>query len=644
MALNAIEIYRKAFWDGLRPTQPMSVWQWADKHRVLSSKSSPEPGLWRTSRVPYMREIMEKLSVDDLAQWIVFQKAAQIGATEVGYCWMGYVIDHVPGPMMVVQPTKEVMERNVRLKIDPMIEASPALKNKIPPKKSREGGNNTEGKTFPGGALIFSGANSSSSVKSVSVRFLMLDEIDEYQADLNDQGDTMDVIEQRTNAFGAKAKIYVPSTPTVEGKSKIAKLFDGSDKRYYMMPCPHCRSKIKYIFSQLKCRTKKDPETVWYVCQECDQGIEEWQKTQMLEDGLWVATAKSHYIGYHLSALYSPVGWHSWKRIMRDWFNAQGNQQKLKTFANTTLGETWKESSDAPDWKRLYERRETYKLNVVPMRACVLTAFCDVQKNRLEVEIMAWGRNAEHWSIDYRVFEGDTSNLEADCWNQLKNTLEERYKHESGVEVSIDKMGVDCGYNTNTVYNFARRFDPTRLLAVKGSAARVAVSPPRKVDVRDTGKRVTGGIQQWSVGTDIIKSEIYAWLRQVAPKEEGAQLPSGWAHFPEYDQEYFEQLCAEQVTIKKVKGYTKYMWEKTRERNEALDTHVGNRALSILIGIDRWREEQWQAREKSWNVEYSASEVPRPVVVGARADAEPEPKQKPNTQFWGEKKKSFWDK
>jgi hypothetical protein len=46
----------------LRPRPRVNVWQWADRERYSGFASSPEPGKWRTSRVPFAREIMEELS------------------------------------------------------------------------------------------------------------------------------------------------------------------------------------------------------------------------------------------------------------------------------------------------------------------------------------------------------------------------------------------------------------------------------------------------------------------------------------------------------------------------------------------------------------------------------------------------------
>src|SRR5690554_854288 len=102
----------KGFLDGLRPEPRLTVSQWADKFRVLSTVSTAEPGIWRTTRTPYLKEIMDKLSVSDPVQEVIVMKGAQVGLTEAGNNWIGYTIDVSPCPFLAVQPTKDMAERN----------------------------------------------------------------------------------------------------------------------------------------------------------------------------------------------------------------------------------------------------------------------------------------------------------------------------------------------------------------------------------------------------------------------------------------------------------------------------------------------------------------------------------------------------
>ena len=102
---------RAAWCAGIKPEPMLTVSQWADQHRMLSSRGSAEPGRWRNSRTPYLAEIMDCLSPSHPAQRVVFMKGAQIGGTECGNNWIGYIVHHAPGPMLAVQPTVELGKR-----------------------------------------------------------------------------------------------------------------------------------------------------------------------------------------------------------------------------------------------------------------------------------------------------------------------------------------------------------------------------------------------------------------------------------------------------------------------------------------------------------------------------------------------------
>ena len=129
----------------------------------------------------------------------------------------------------------------------------------------------------------------------------------------------------------------------------------------------------------------------------------------MLQAGEWRATAEGAdpgTIGFHLSALYSPVGWFSWADIARMWEAAQATDEAKRSFKNGVLGLTWVETGEAPDWQRLYERREAWQIGTVPTGGLFLTAGADVQKDRIEVDVWAWGRGLESWLVDHIVIDG----------------------------------------------------------------------------------------------------------------------------------------------------------------------------------------------------------------------------------------------
>lgn len=610
LPVGADQTYRAAFASGLLVDEAYTVSGWADEFRMLDTKGSPEPGKFRTKRTPYLREVMDSLSVDDPTTEVVVMKGAQLGFTEAANNFVGYVIHHAPGPGLFLEPSEDLANRNVRQKINPMIEATPELAGLVPKPRSATGGNTIEEKEFPNGIWMFKWASSTGGLRSMSARYLVLDEIDEYATEIGQQGSPEMLARKRTNAFGRRKKIYIASTPTIEGRSRIAELFEDSDQRRYFMPCPHCAEPIQLLFKQLKWPSG-NPAAAHYECQHCRAKIQEWQKTDMLEAGEWLPTNLENTTrrGYHLSGLYSPVGWYSWGQAAQEWEEAQGDASKLKTFVNTVLGETWKEKGEAPDWKRLYERREDYPLQVVPRGGLIITAAADVQRGPngagwIEVLVRAWGRNMENWVIDHQQFHGDTADIGAvgGPWEKLKELRERFYPHShTGVAMPVNMLAVDSGDQTQTVYQWCSEQPIGSVAAVKGSQfGSLLVSSAKPIQIKANGRRVARATKLFNISLNIAKAELYAQLRYVA--EPGKALGRGYMHFPELDQEFFEQLTGEQLVYKRVNGRQVPLWQQTRARVEVLDCAVYSRAAAYLVGLDNWTDENWLALEEQLGI------------------------------------------
>ncbi|MGH8573986.1 MAG: phage terminase large subunit family protein, partial [Gammaproteobacteria bacterium] len=296
----------RAWREGLTPDPLLTVSEWADRHRMLSTKASAEPGRWRTHRTPYLQAIMDCLSPTSPVERVVFMKGGQVGGTECGNNWIGYVIHHAPGPMMAVSPTVEMAKRNSKQRVDPLIEESPVLRELIAPHRSRDSGNTILAKEFRGGVLVMTGANSAVGLRSMPVRYLFLDEVDGYPGDVEGEGDALSLACARTRTF-ARRKIFIVSTPTITGVSSIEREFEASDQRRYFVPCPQCGHRQWLRFEQLRW-TRGKPETASYVCESCSAEIGEHHKTWMLEHGEWRAMAPENAgktAGFHLSSLYS---------------------------------------------------------------------------------------------------------------------------------------------------------------------------------------------------------------------------------------------------------------------------------------------------------------------------------------------------
>jgi phage terminase large subunit GpA-like protein len=601
---GALEIER-AWRDGLRPDPLLTVSEWAERYRMLSTKESAEPGRWRNARTPYLREIMDCLSPASKVERVVLMKGAQVGGTELGLNWVGYAIHHAPGPMMIVWPTTEMAQRNSKHRIDPLIEESPVLKDIIAPARSRDSGNTVLMKEFRGGVLVMTGANSAVGLRSMPVRYLFLDEVDAYPLDVDGEGDAIHLAEARTRTF-ARRKILLVSTPTISGASIIEREFEASDQRRYFVPCPHCGHRQWLRFEQLRW-DRGQPDTAAYLCEACDTAIAEHHKPRMLELGEWVAQGSGTSAGFHLSSLYSP--WRKWREIAASWEKAAMSESRsvatIKAFKNSELGEAWVEEGEAPDWQRLLERREDYPMGRVPEGGLLLVGGADVQKDRIEVSVWAFGRGKESWLVEHRVLMGDTARDAV--WEALAAMLAEQWTHASGASMPLARFALDTGFATQEAYAFVRACHDSRVMAVKGVLRGAAlIGTPTAIDVSQGGKKLRRGIKVFTVAVGIAKLEFYNNLRKSADVDDDGStpvFPAGFVHLPKIDAEFIQQLCAEQlITRRDRNGFPVREWQKVRERNEALDCYVYARAAAAAAGLDRFEERHWRELERQLGV------------------------------------------
>ena len=456
-------------------------------------------------------------------------------------------------------------------------------------------------KEFRGGVLVMTGANSAVGLRSMPVRYLFLDEVDAYPLDVDGEGDAIHLAEARTRTF-ARRKILLVSTPTISGASIIEREYEASDQRRYFVPCPHCGHRQWLRFERLRWE-RGQPETAAYLCEECEAPIAEHHKSRMLELGEWMALGSGTSAGFHLSSLYSP--WRKWREIAASWEKAAMSESRsvatIKAFKNSELGEAWVEEGEAPDWQRLLERREDYRIGSIPVGGLLLTAGADVQKDRIEVSVWAFGRGKESWLVEHRVLMGDTARNEV--WQSLAGVLHETWTHETGCQVSLVRLALDTGFATQEAYAFVRSVRDARLMAVKGVARGPAlVGTPTAVDATTGGRKLRRGIKVFSVAGGIAKLEFYNNLRK-APEvaEDGVTIryPTGFVHLPKVDAEYLQQLCAEQLVSRRDRnGFAIREWQKMRERNEALDCYVYARAAAAASGLDRFEDRHWRELER----------------------------------------------
>jgi phage terminase large subunit GpA-like protein len=563
--------------------------EWSDRYVELTGESAAEPGRWRTDRTPYLRGIMRALSPSDPTKRIVFKKASQVGGSQFGINWLGYIVHITPGPTMGVLPTVDLAERFSKQRLEPIVAHCEPVRERIAPAKSRDSGNTILVKQFPGGLLIITGANSAAALRSMPARFLFCDEIDAYPEDVEGEGDPVALAEKRTQTF-RRRKILLVSTPTEAETSRIEREWKKSDQRRYFVPCPHCghmqwlrwrddNGAYRLIFDP------KDPRVVEYQCESCNVLIEEHHKTEMLARGEWRPTAKGDGItaGFHISALYSPLGWKSWAEIVKEFLEAKSSPEQLKTWVNTVLGEAWESAySKKLDRETLAGRCLMYAEGTAPAGALVAVAGVDVQDNRLAGVIRAYGRNEESWLVRHFEIYGDP--LAPRVWEELDEMLLAPIPLEGGGELRVRVACVDSGDGdkTQAVYNFTRARRARLVFAIKGSSNFNAPSlgKPSPQDINYKGKKVAKGVELYPVGPSAIKGILFGRIVNADPEANKAQF-----HFHDgTGDQYFEELTSETQAIKFRNGHPVRFWKKKdNDRNEALDAEVYAYAALLIF-------------------------------------------------------------
>jgi phage terminase large subunit GpA-like protein len=506
---------------------------------------------------------------DPAIEQVVVMSSAQVGKTEILLNLIGYYIDYDPSPILLLQPTLEMAQTFSKDRLAPMLRDTPALRGQVADVKSRSAGNTMLHKTFPGGHITMAGANSPASLASRPIRILLADEVDRYPASAGAEGDPVNLAKKRTTTFWNR-KIVLVSTPTIKGLSRIEAAYEDSTQERFCLPCPSCgdyqqirRQHIEHI------REDEKLIAVYASCEHC--GVIHTESEWKIQPGKWIAGAEHHKCrGFHLNEYMSP--WRKWLEIEQDFLIAKRSPQTLKTFVNTSLGETWEEDiGEQLDHANLYGRREHYPAQV-PIDNCVITAAVDTQDDRFEIDIVAWVAGEESYRISYERLYGDLSRSE--IWSLLAKRLRRSFTTPSGLILDVKLVLIDSGgHYTDEVYQFCKAQGVRRFIPVKGHslAGKPIAQFPRK--------RTENGVYLTMIGTDTAKEVVNDRLKIMEPGE-------GYVHWPvsdEFDEEYFKQLTNERRVVKFERGRRVMKWDAGGRRQEPFDTAVYNLAAIRLL-------------------------------------------------------------
>jgi phage terminase large subunit GpA-like protein len=548
----------------------------------------------------------------------IVMSSAQVGKTEIVNNTLGFHIDHDPCPCLVVQPTIDMAETWSKDRLAPMIRDTPSVRDKVHRVKSRDSGNTILHKTFPGGHVTAAGANAPASLASRPVRLVLCDEIDRYPGSAGTEGDPVKLAEKRASTFWNR-KIILVSTPTVKGSSRIESEWELSDKRRFHVPCPHCGTEHVLAWGNVRFE-REDTSKARMICPSCDGEFSNAAKNAAVRRGRWIATAPFRGIaGFHLNELYSP--WKTIQEVVDDFLEAKDDPLKLQVWVNTSLGETWEGDGETVSEHELMERRENYAAPV-PARGLYLTAGADVQPDRIEVEVVAWGSGEESWSVDYHVINGDVDIPEGQKnspWNDFTDYVRRRWRHESGIDLAVSYTFIDSGGNegaTQSVYNYVKRHKGDRIFAIKGRGGDglPIVGPPNR---KRSGK-AKRPVDLYIIGTDTAKSVILRRLKQTDPGP-------GYCHFPaDRDVEWFRQLTAEKAVTKFVKGFRKVTFEKPKDRrNEALDCRVYAFG-AFVMAAPQLDKVAYRVKQQAAAIKEARPPAPAPAPKPAPVEAPPD--------------------
>lgn len=607
--------------EAIAAPEPLRLSEWADKHFYLSAESSYVEGRWRTW--PFQRAILDCMGNDDIRS-VTFKKSARVGYTKMLLACVGYMAQHKRRNQVVYQPTDDDAEDWVKTELDTMLRDVPIMAKVFPSFLRRSKENTLKTKSFLGSKTHVRGGKAAKNYRRLTVDVVYLDELDGFDRDIEKEGSPTKLSAKRLE--GATFPKHIKgSTPKLEGFSLTDEEFDAAEQRFtFRVPCPHCDHEQPLDWGGKTARhgfkwQRGKPDTVQHICAACGVGFTQgeylgvWERGRWVsQDGTWIdaegrfrtpagdAAPVPASVAFYIWTAYSPQA--TWQSIVEEFLEAArllkaGDHTAMKTWTNTTRGLSFKLEGSKTNADVLRERAkaETYRLRLCPRACLLLTAFVDVQDNRLVSTVWGWGRGEESWVVDDRVIYGDPGLWPT--WLELDAYLSSRWPHEGGQRLALDAVGIDTGgHYTHQVYRYVMLRESRRFHATKGDSVPgkpIVAGTPRKQDVNADGQIVKDGVKLWFVGTDTAKDLLFNRLRL-------AQPGPGYIHMSsELGDAWFDEITAEERVEQRTARGTEARWVNPGKKpNERTDTAVGNLFLAARLKLHQYLESDWDRLEK----------------------------------------------
>lgn len=583
MKKETIDLFKEIF-QVLKPPPDLTLSQWAENYRRLSAESGSKGGRWHTEKAPWQKEIMDAIT-DITVEKVVVMSAAQMGKTDAFLLnAIGYYMHYDPCTILCMQPTLSLAETLSKDRLMPMVRDTPVLRDKIS-ERSRTSGNTILKKSFPGGRITMTGANSATELRSRPIRVLLADEIDAYPATAGTEGDPLILAGKRLTTYWNRKEVYT-STPTIKNISRIEMAYEHSTMEEWNVPCPSCRELQPLLWENMDYKMDMDGEieNITYVCAKCGAIHSEIEWKDRFNEGKYIAKYPKRKVrGFHFNSLASTF--FGWDIIIKKFIEAddarkKGNIELMKSFVNTELAKTWEEEGEKVDKDELLKRREKYNCEV-PEEVIALTAGIDTQDDRFEIEIVGWGVGFESYGIYYKRIYGDLKQTEV--WKRLDEFLLQTFEKADGTKLKLLCACMDSGgHFANKVYKFCKVRTARNIFAIRGKDGpdRPYIPKPSKNNREQT--------YLFTLGVDVGKSLL---LQRLQIEEEGA----GYCHFPKdeneyirgYDEDYFKGLTAEERVIQYKNGRPYFAWKPKSQaiRNEPLDCRNYAQAAIEITGL-----------------------------------------------------------
>ncbi|WP_427452193.1 terminase gpA endonuclease subunit [Litorimonas sp. WD9-15] len=643
--LTSATVMFAAFAEAATPQIQTKPSDWAAKYRVVGADSGSRfPGPWDPARVTYLEEIMDACGPSDPSRIIAVIGCAQSAKSEAGLNAVGRIIHEDPKGILIVLPTFTEALKYSEIKLDPMISSSPELTRRVYARHGTKRSTQMR-RRFRDGFLQMASGGATSNLQMITVGFIILEEVAEYDEDEGERGDPVTQAIARGTTYGEDLKVYIPSTPGKAGSCRVTKFYNDGDQRRWAWECPHCEDWFIPRFSHLVQTGEGSSARVELAPPCCGALIGHALKRSMNAGGCWIPTFDSENPdnptpacapdprdpsdtrikdvipaadiaaarardtegrdkSFHIWQGMSPFS--TWKLIFAAYLDAKDDPAKMIAFTQQVLGEAYDAELDTPDDEKLFAmaggapraKTSPVRRGMVPNWAAFTTTAADLQGNRFEWASYAWGPGPRGACIDHGIIQQPP--MQPGGWTELRRTFAQEFDSVHLRPQIARRMGIDTGgQDTDKAYRFI--VGNPDVIGIKGMTGPTARFEPLWQPSRKGGKLKNAAGQTIQrvpltlLNTHLLKRMVYQGLTNSLSAFDHDDIGPGLHLFfhDEIDREFTKQLTAEHLVADPIRNHEAFVRVNGRA-NEQLDLAVYNLVLAIHFGLVRMSPQDWE--------------------------------------------------